>query len=275
VSTDDLTIRRLGDFAHVDAGDAVDMVGRLDAMHALDAFQAYKRETFDQLRPAPGKRLADLGCGTGGDAGKLIGRVQPGGSVTGFDISEAMLTQARERHGQVDGLDFVKIDASGLDAPDDSFDGIRADRVLIHVPDPRATLAEMIRVTKPGGRIVISEPDMPGCWVASDNYPLTDRIMAEIAKSCISPYFARDLYPTFKSTPGLKDISFSIWSLTAFDPASVSKILDLSGVVESMYSRGLISPGEVEEVLTDFTARGRDGRFVASAPVMVAAATKA
>lgn len=268
------TTRQLGDFADVDSADAADLVARLDAMHALNAFQRYKQETFDLLYPRPGAKLADLGCGTGDDAGKLVGRVVPGGEVVGYDISAAMLEQARERHGDLPELSFVKMTSDKFDAPSDSFDGIRADRVLIHVPDPRATLQEMIRITRPGGRIVISEPDMPGCWVASDDYALTDRIMGEIAKSCVSPYFARDLWAAFHEA-GLTDVTLSIWPVTAFDPMSVGKILDLEGVVRGMHSRGLLSLAEVERATTDFMSRAKSGRFVAGVSIMIAAATKA
>lgn len=266
--------RRLGDFAEVDKADASNLVDRLDAMHALGAFQQYKGVTFDLLRPRPGAALADFGCGTGDDARRMAGRVAPGGTVTGFDISEAMLDQARERHGQTPGLDFARLAGGGIGAPSDHFDGIRADRVLIHVPDPLQTLREMIRVTKPGGRIVISEPDMPGCWVASDHYDIADRIMGQIARSCAHPYFARDLYAAFKDA-GLQDISFQIWPVTAFDPASVARILDLEGVVRGMYSKGLLTENEVNAVTADLMSRGHDGRFVASVSVMIAGATKA
>ena len=142
------------------------------------------------------------------------------------------------------------------------------------MPDPRQTLAEMIRVTRPGGRIVISEPDMPGCWVASDHYDLTDRIMGQIAASCAHPYFARDLFAAFKDA-GLQDISFQIRPVTAFDPASVARILDLEGVVRGMYSKGLLTLEELDSVTSDLVSRGRDGRFVASVSVMIAGATKA
>jgi ubiquinone/menaquinone biosynthesis C-methylase UbiE len=266
--------RRLGDFADVDKADASNLVDRLDAMHALGAFQQYKSTTFDLLRPRPGMALADFGCGTGDDANRMAERVAPGGAVTGFDVSEAMLAQARERHGRTPGLGFARLVGPGIDAPSDRFDGIRADRVLIHVPDPRRTLQEMIRVTKHGGRIVISEPDMPGCWVASDHYDIADRIMGQIAKSCAHPYFARDLYAAFKDA-GLQDISFQIWPVTAFDLASVARILDLEGVVRGMYSKGLLTQKEVNDVTEDLMSRGREGRFVASVSVMIAGATKA
>ena len=55
--------------------------------------------------------------------------------------------------------EFVVGDAQGLPFPNDHFDGARADRTLQHVDDPRAALKEMLRVVRPGGRIVVTEPD--------------------------------------------------------------------------------------------------------------------
>jgi ubiquinone/menaquinone biosynthesis C-methylase UbiE len=265
--------RQLGDFAHVDAADSDDLVARLDTMHTLDSFKIYKEETFDILRAQPGSRLADIGCGTGEDARHLAERVAPNGEVVGFDLSEAMLRQARERHGAVSGLSFIQGPSDQLDAPTSSFDGARADRVLIHVPNPMRTLEEMIRITKPGGRIVVSEPDMPGCWVASNDYALTDRIMQEIAKSCVTPYLARDLWAMFHDA-GLKNVSLAVRTVLVFNPASVARILDFEGVVRGMLTRNLLTSEEVTQWTEDFAERGRQGRFAAAVCIMIAAGTK-
>jgi ubiquinone/menaquinone biosynthesis C-methylase UbiE len=110
--------RKLGDFAQVDSGDSENLVQRLDAMHALTAFQIYKKETFDLLRAGPGARVADVGCGTGDDARSLSNLVTPGGQVTGFDLSAAMLEQARERHADIPHLNFRNAPADDLGVAD-------------------------------------------------------------------------------------------------------------------------------------------------------------
>ncbi len=265
--------RQLGDFSHVDDADAGHLVARLDAMHALESFKTYKKETFSLLRLQLGASVADVGCGTGDDARTLAGLVGPQGRTVGFDLSEAMLSQARERHGDVPGLSFSHAPSETLEVPDSSFDGVRADRVLIHVPSPANTLKEFIRVTKPGGRIVISEPDMPSCWVASNDYVLTDKIMREIATSCVSPYLPRDLWIMFKDA-GLTDVTLSVRAVTAFDPVSVSKILDFGSVVASMLTRQMLTEQDVADWMAEFAERGRTGRFAAGVPIMIVAGTK-
>ena len=128
--------RRLGDFSSVDTEDKSNLVVRLDAMHQLSTFRSYKQETFSLLDIASRSVVADVGCGTGEDVHSLSRLVSPGGQVVGVDLSEAMLDQARERHGGLAGVSFRQLSTQSLPAEDESFDAIRADRVLIHVPRP-------------------------------------------------------------------------------------------------------------------------------------------
>jgi ubiquinone/menaquinone biosynthesis C-methylase UbiE len=265
--------RKLGAYSHVDKADSENLVARLDAMHTLTAFQIYKQETFDLLCAQPGHHVADVGCGTGEDARAMASLVAPAGRAVGLDLSEAMLAQARTRHADVPGLSFQQASADAIDLEDGALDAIRADRVLIHVPDPQAALAEMIRVVKPGGRVVISEPDMPGCWVASSDYATTDAIMRQIANSCITPYLARDLMSMFRDA-GLTDVSMAVRPVLALDAATVGKILDFESVVKAMLSYGLLSQEQVDRWLLDFSERDRAGRFAAGVNIMVVSGTK-
>lgn len=272
-NSQDAADRQLGAFAHVDRTDSGEFISRLDEMQALESFRAYKRVTFDLLNLQAGSKAADIGCGTGDDAAILAGVAGPGGHVTGFDLSEAMVAESRARHSAVPGLEFTSASSDSLGLADRSLDGIRADRVLIHVPDPHATLDEMIRVTKPGGRIVISEPDMPGFWVASSDYATTALIVGAIARSCVTPYLPRDLWAMFNDR-GLRDIDYVVRTITSFELAAAAKVLDFAAVLKLMVGKGALDEAGAAAWLDDLTQRGRGGRFVAGLSIMIASATK-
>ena len=265
--------RQLGDFAVVDHADSSDLVGRLDVMQSLAAFRTYKAQTFQQMRIAPGMTVADVGCGTGGDVAALGGQVGPTGRVIGFDLSQSMLDQAIDRYAGEPNLSFKAASADGLDAGDATIDAIRADRVLIHVPDPQAAIAEMVRVVKPGGRIVISEPDMHGCWVASSHPELSHRVMRRIADSCRHPYLPRDLIGLF-SAAGLEDISLSVYPLTVFEPSAVAKILDFTSVLADLVQEGEVAESVAQAWGEDMTRRAETGRFAAGVAIMIASGTR-
>ena len=86
--------------------------------------------------------------------------MQPGGAITAVDSSDAMLAEARRRsEGSGLPVRFEQGDALRLEFADESFDGCRCDRTFMHLEDPRRALAEMVRVTRPGGRVVVYEVD--------------------------------------------------------------------------------------------------------------------
>jgi phosphatidylethanolamine/phosphatidyl-N-methylethanolamine N-methyltransferase len=102
-----------------------------------------------------GGRILEVGVGTG----LSLSSYSPGSQVTGIDISEPMLEKARERVKK-QGLDNVRsivvMDAEKLDYPTASFDVVVAQYVVTAIPNPERALNEFIRVTRPGGEIIIT-----------------------------------------------------------------------------------------------------------------------
>lgn len=106
---------------------------------------------LDWLAPAGGLAWADVGCGNGAFTELLVDRVAPK-SIVGVDPSPQQLSYARERHTA--GLaQFHQGDAMALPIPDDSVDAAAMALVIFFVPDPAKGLAEMLRVTRPGGPV--------------------------------------------------------------------------------------------------------------------------
>jgi SAM-dependent methyltransferase len=99
-----------------------------------------------------GRRILDAGCGSGPLFAALRDR---GAIVTGFDSSTGMLEQARRRLG--DGADLRVAELGHpLPYPDGAFDDVVASLVLHYLEDWRPALAELRRVLKPGGRLIVS-----------------------------------------------------------------------------------------------------------------------
>src|SRR5437764_4499146 len=86
----------------------------LTLVESIPFFAECKRQSYDLLGAAPGRRILDVGCGLGGDAAELARLVAPGGAVVGVDGSRAMIEAARERYSGVEGLTFEVADAADL-----------------------------------------------------------------------------------------------------------------------------------------------------------------
>lgn len=106
----------------------------------------------DSLRPArPGARVLDVGCGVG----QVVARLQEAGfEAHGVDVSEPNIARARRVSERCQLYDGRK-----LPFPDRHFAAVGALNVLEHVDEPEAFIAELVRVTESGGRIVLSSPN--------------------------------------------------------------------------------------------------------------------
>jgi ubiquinone/menaquinone biosynthesis C-methylase UbiE len=111
-----------------------------------------------------GATVLDVGCGTGVITRLAAQAVGANGRVTGIDLSEGMLRKAREladaeRIGT--SVELVKGDAESLPLPSARFDVVLSLYALRHFPDPARATAEMLRVCKPGGRVIIGVGSAP------------------------------------------------------------------------------------------------------------------
>jgi SAM-dependent methyltransferase len=119
-------------------------------------------ELEEQVRafvlPRGDERALDVGTGAGALALALAPHVR---EVVGVDRVPELLTLARERAGDLRDVTFVEGDATALPFDDGSFDLGCTLRTLHHVPRPELVLAELARVTRPGGRLLVVDQIAP------------------------------------------------------------------------------------------------------------------
>ncbi|MGC4876233.1 methyltransferase domain-containing protein [Micromonospora sp. DT43] len=108
---------------------------------------------LDAVAPASGERLLDVGCGSGGMVG-LITRRCPDARPVGLNIDQLQLARARVVAPGRPG--FVAANAERLPFLDATFDAILSVELLSHIADKAALVAELARVLRPGGRIVLA-----------------------------------------------------------------------------------------------------------------------
>jgi SAM-dependent methyltransferase len=106
---------------------------------------------------AAGGTAIDVGCGTGRAVPALREAVGPSGTVVAVDLTPEMLEQARPRCAAARAA-LVLADARRLPLADGSADAIFAAGLVTHLPDPAAGFAELARVIRPGGRLVLFHP---------------------------------------------------------------------------------------------------------------------
>lgn len=136
--------------------------------------------TTRALSSRPGQRILDLAAGTGTSS---VAIARTGAEVVAADFSPGMIAEGRRRHAGVPGVSFVEADATNLPFEDEEFDAVTISFGLRNVQDADAGLREMLRVTKPGGRLVICEFSHPTSPAISALYRFyNDRILPPIAR---------------------------------------------------------------------------------------------
>jgi len=111
--------------------------------------------TVKAVAPVAGERILDIAAGTGTSSAALA---KTGAHVIAVDFSPGMIAEGRKRNKNIE---FIEADATKLPFGDNEFDAVTISFGLRNVNEPKAALAEMYRVLKPGGRLVITEFSKP------------------------------------------------------------------------------------------------------------------
>ena len=208
-----------------DSGDPAHLTATMDMVSLCEGIDAGRRRLADRLGLEPGAALLDLGCGPGDETRTLAARVVPGGRAVGLDLSQAMIDVARSRMAGTDlPVEFDVGDAQALPFADGTFDACRTERMLIHVPEPRRALAEIVRVTRPGGRVGVIDADMETIVFDSSDRSLTRRVVASLADSFQNGWIGRQL-PAHLTGAGLGALSVEPYAML-FHPAVAAAVID-------------------------------------------------
>ncbi len=260
-------------FAALDRGeDQEPFVACLRLLGRLPEMAAIKAETLSLLEPAPGERILEIGCGLGVEAAAMAGRVAPGGFVAALDASRGMLSRLEPAGHGATRL-AVAGDALRLPFAPGVFDACRVERTLQHVADPAAALAEMARVTRPGGRVLALEPDW-GLFVFDSELKEAARAVVEVwCDSFRSGWVGRSL-ARLAVAAGLRVAAIRPRSLVSRRLAEAEAVYNLFAVVDRAVARGRLDAASGEALKDEQRRRDAAGDFFACLTFLTVVATK-
>ncbi|MFI5895812.1 methyltransferase domain-containing protein [Actinoplanes sp. NPDC051513] len=250
------------------------LLAALEAMGRHPEIRRVRRTAMQALRPEPGARLLDAGSGAGDVARWLATKVGPAGEVIALDYSAATISAAVQRH---DGSNvrYMTGDVSAMTLPPDSVDGVWCERVLQHVDDADVAIAELIRVTRPRGRICLIDTDWGS--LAFDGVPsrLATTVVANM-HGRLTPRQA-DMGRTLRRrliAARLADVTATPVTCVFGDPASAAVVLPMVNPVvpEQAWTT---PPGVRDEWFSYVDAAGDRGDFLAILTIWVVTGTVA
>ena len=186
----------------------------MDEAQKPEAIQASKQLMLQRTALSSGSAVLDVGCGPGDDLFDLAEHVGPAGRLVGLDASEVMIAEARRRASERRlPVTFEVGEVTALPFTDGTFDICRAARLLEHVADPSGALAEMARVTRPEGRIVVFDIDWDTLIIDHPDRRTTRDVVLSYSDSIQNGWIGRQL-PRLVREQGLE--------LLSIDPVQVS-----------------------------------------------------
>jgi len=232
---------------------------------------AAKPLMIEQLRLRDGAHALDVGCGVGDDAFDLASRVGPAGRVAGVDVSTAMIDEARRRaSGRNLPVTFETADAQALPFADATFDAVRTERMLMHVPDPNRALAELVRVLRPGGRLAVLDMDWDSQFCDSPDRP-TSRLVARALSDGIRNGQIGSALPRLFREHGLDDVSVTFHTVTI--DLVIARMM-LGGPIERAVQAGTLAQADVDGWWAALQQAERDGTLLYGFTAFIVAGTK-
>ncbi|HLF03530.1 MAG TPA: methyltransferase domain-containing protein [Anaerolineales bacterium] len=228
---------------------------------------------FESLNPVAGEHILDVGCGTGGAVRAIARRVAGIGRVIGVDNSATMIVAAAQRAERLAlPVEFRTADAGKLLFENDSFDACFSIGLMEVVPDPRAVLAEMVRVIRPGGRVFINTHDAGMMGLDSDHREATRKIINFACDHEANGWIGRQLFGLCFEA-GLDHVRVAAWPWVTTD-FNLAFDLWLNDFMAHAREAGAISATEAEAWIDDLKTRHAAGRFFLCQIGFTATATK-
>lgn len=247
----------------------------LDRVAAL--LEPQKHRSYELMSLREGSRVLDVGCGPATDTLALATRVGDAGHVYGVDLDPAMVAEANARaayEGLRERITHRRGDALSLPFADDTFDAVRAERLLVHVDDVTWAVAEIVRVVKPGGRVVLMETDWSTVGATTTEPELERRLTRFLPAYLLRSGYAAKLSLGAARSAGLKDVVSEALPVVLTRYTDWFATLLLADVFAEAVRCSAMTAEEVARLGASFHALDADGAFVGSLNMLLVSGSK-
>ena len=226
-----------------------------------------KQRSYTRMQIEPGHKVLDLGCGPGTDTIPLAPLVGVNGLVIGADYDAAMIAEADKLAREAGVSTWVRherVDATEMPFKSNHFDACRSDRLFQHLPDPGQAMAELVRVTKPGGWIVVLDTDWGSLSIDSDETGIERKLARFMAESFLNNgYSGRRLYRLFKQQ-NLLDVTFEVFPNASTHYSIARKAIEGGRNEQEALKAGAITSEELQRWRAGLERADSEGRFFCS-----------
>jgi ubiquinone/menaquinone biosynthesis C-methylase UbiE len=265
----------LGSFSTVDsAPDAEVLVAALDEQASLPPIQRLRASAIELLGVRLGHHVVDVGCGIGDLARAIAGRVGSTGRVVGIDHSQVMLDEARRRlRSTTVPVELLAQDATELTVASYTFDAAVCERVFQHLAAPERAMAELVRITRPGGRVVVIDTDWGMHAIHGADARLTEVIVDAWSRNAANGLAGRRLSALFADAR-MRERAIVAETITSTDPLQPLRP-PFTAMAAVAVGAGAVNAADAERWLCQLAGAGARGQFFWAVTLFAVAGTVA
>jgi SAM-dependent methyltransferase len=212
-----------------------------------------------------GDHVLDVGCGIGIQAQSIAKLVGATGKVTGTDLSNMMIGIAKSRTSSSNlPLEFFTADAIAQPFPDQSFDCVRTERVLMYIQDTQKVLKEFKRLLKPGGKVVAFDFDWDATVIPHKDKTLTRKIVRYASDSFPNGRIGGELFHQMRNA-GFKNVRVKPFNYAGDSPL----LLDITkriyeGILQTGISNNIFTQAEIDNWWQTLDEDSKEGNLFLS-----------
>ena len=219
----------------------------------------------------------DVGCGPGTDTVRIAQIVGSTGLAVGIDHDKQMIAEAQERAqraGVAAWTEFEATDAAAIPYKSNFFGAAYCERLFQHVSHPAAVLGEMVRVTRPQGRIVVADSDWATLSIDTTEVGIERRIVHALPGMLANGYAGRELLRLFRMYP-LADVVVEVHPIVWRDfPTFWATSFSLPDIEVRLINSGVVSGEELKRFRASLASAQETGSFFAQANMVVVTGAK-
>ena len=241
-----------------------------------EGFREARRAMLRKLNLQPTSRVLEAGCGPGTALPDLLELIGPAGQITGIDPTRALIAVAEQRAQELGArqVSYSVGDIRELKFADGSFDAVFCDKILLHVGPVSQAVAEMVRVTRSGGRVGAVEWYSQGMMINSSDYAMTRRVMDGSAPiAAYNPNVALEIEHLMNEA-GLRNVRATSMVTESFQFMPSLKAM-LTRRAQQATERGAVEQAAAEAWRRELEERDKEGRFYWGALIRFSVGTKA
>ncbi len=235
-----------------------------------------KKSSYEYLSGLSAGKILELGCGTGSDAIQLAQQFGEAIQVIGLDHDPELLVLGREaaKKSGLKHLEFVEGLAEDLPFPANSLDGIRAERLVQHLQQPKKVLEEVHRTLKPGGKVVLVETDWSGLNIYNSELEIERNLVDYLTHKRVNFGTASREIGLLLDGLGFRNIQWVVKPFVIHRLDAANKYIMFDKMLMSATDEGFLSQEECTKYLTLCKRLDEKGLFACSMSMVTYLAEK-